>query len=52
MVQVALDQAGACLLCVGVNDASVSCVARPYMDTLVTQMYHHVRLNDVSVDWT
>lgn len=27
-------------------------LARPYMDTLVTEMYRHVRLNDASVDWT
>lgn len=38
-------------LCVGVNDASVTGLARPYMGTLVTEMYRHVRLNDVSVDW-
>lgn len=39
-------------LCVGVNDASVTGLERPYTNILVTEIYRHVRLNDVSVDWT
>lgn len=39
-------------LCLGVNDASVTGLARPYMNTLVTETYRHVRLNDASVGWT
>lgn len=46
-------EAEVCLcVCMVVNDASVTGLARRYMNTLVTEMYHHVRLNDVSVDWT
>lgn len=39
-------------LCVGVNDASVTGLVKPYTNFLVTEMYRHVRLNDASVDWT
>lgn len=48
------DSARSVLVClpVGVNDTSVTGLARPYSNTLVTEMYRHVRLNDVSVDWT
>lgn len=42
-------------LCVGVNDASVCDwfgEAARCMDALVAEMYHHIGLNDASVDWT